>query len=151
MSFAIVVFVLASVLACSAIAAFPWSNVLAKLLVTASALTSAIAAATADGRVDSGTWAFLFASISCVSCLVAAAMIFGRLTRWIHRFAIYTGYGATFSAMGAMALLPGLREAGAMSFTAALITTWIIGSAGIFAAKTLLIRYAAKNITDYKS
>jgi hypothetical protein len=143
--------VFSSLVACAAIGAFPWSSAMAKVLVVASALTACIAAGNTGGIGDSGTWAFLFACAGCGGCLVGAAMIFGHLARWVDRFAIYTGYGATFAAMGAVALVLGSRGVGSTVFAVVLVGIWALGSVGIFATKTLLVRHAVKGISEDKA
>jgi hypothetical protein len=88
-------------------------------------------------------------SVACRSCrcsLNAVRNLFGRPIRWIHRFTIYSGCGATFAAMGAVGLELQTRGAAGRWATAAFIGTYVIGSAGIFPAKTLAVRRAVKSM-----
>src|SRR5450432_1547237 len=102
----------------------------------------ALAFVTAVASIGHG-WAFLFALAACGCCLGGAKFLFLRGERWVHRFVIYTGYGATFAVMGAASL----RGYGVFALTG----VWVLGSAGIFATKSLTVRWAVKHIPGYRA
>ncbi len=128
----------AALLACFAIACLPWSSIAAKIVLVAAIFTSLAALASVGQE-----WAFLFALAACACCLAGAWFLFFHTARWVHRFVIYTGYGATFAVMGAASL-------GGWGIFA-LAGIWVLGSAAIFAAKSLTVRWAVKHIAGYRA
>jgi len=94
---------------------------------------------------------FLFACACCGSGLNAIRNLFLRPIRWIHRFTIYSGYGATFAVMGAAALCLQVRPASNRMAAIALIAVYLVGSACIFLAKTFTVRRAIKTTPGYQA
>jgi len=96
-------------------------------------------------------WAFLFACACCGSGLNAIRNLSFRPIRWIHRFTIYSGYVATFAAMGAAALYLQVRAASNRMAAVALLAVYLVDSACIFLAKTFTVRRAIKTMPGYQA
>jgi hypothetical protein len=109
----------------------------------------ALAVELAAGHSGVTAWAFLFACAACGCHANAARYLFLRPARWIHRFVIYAGYGATFAGMGAAGLWLESRAASGWLAALVFIGVYVIGSAGIFLAKTLTVRRTATPMPEY--
>ena len=139
-----------------AIFCFAWSMPAARVLLPFAVIAagfgvfgaSRIAATPQSGFA---AWAFLFACACCGSGLNAIRNLFFRPVRWIHRFTIYSGYGATFAAMGAAALYLQVRAASNRMAAIALVAVYLVGSACIFLAKTFTARRAIKTMPGYQA
>ncbi len=140
------ILVVSAVLASFAVVALTWSVSGAKVLLIGSIAVAAcgvLLAGLAAAYGGLAAWAFLFACGSCSCSMTAARHLSNRPARWIHRFVIYAGYGATFAAMGAAGLWLDSREVPGRLAASVLIGAYLIGSAGIFVAKTVTVRQAA--------
>ncbi len=141
------ILVAAALLAGVAVVAFAWSVTGAKVLLFGSIAVAAggvILAGVAAAYGGVAAWAFVFACGSCSCSITAARHLSFRPPRWVHRFVIYAGYGATFAAMGAAGLWLDSREATGRVAACVFVGAYLIGSACIFAAKTVTVRWAAK-------
>jgi hypothetical protein len=148
--------VASAMLSAVAIFCFAWSMPAAKVVLPLALLAAGFGALGASGVAaapQSGfaAWSFLFACASCGSGLNAIRNLFFRPIRWIHRFTIYSGYGATFAAMGAAALCMQVRAASNRTTAVALLAVYLIGSACIFLAKTFTVRRAIKTMPGYQA
>jgi hypothetical protein len=145
------ILVVSAVLASAAIVSFSWSVAGAKVLLVCSIAVAAGGVLLAGvGALHGGVaaWAFLFACGSCSCSMTGVRHLFARPPRWIHRFVIYAGYGATFAAMGAAGLWLESRAASGRLAAGVFIGAYAIGSACILVAKTLTLRHAAKAIPE---
>lgn len=135
----------------AAVAAFWWSLRSARILLSTAAVVAVLGglAGAAAGHGALAVWSLVFSWAACGCCVIAARHLLGRPARWIHRFVIYAGYGATFGAMAAAGLWLDLRTATVGLAAIVLIGVWLIGSASIFIAKTLTVRFVAKTMPDY--
>ena len=139
-----------AVLSLGAVLAFAWSAGRARLM-----LTSAGAASVAGGALglvsarDALTLLALAAAWVAYGCdATACRLLRDQGQRWIHRFAIYAGYGATFAIMAAACLwLDG--RAGGWTVPAVLVGLWLLGSGCTFAVKTAAVRFASKTRPEY--
>ena len=141
------ILVVSAVLAAVAVATFSWSVASAKVLLIASIAVAAGGVLLAGvGALHGGVaaWAFLFACGSCSCSMTGVRHLFTRPTRWIQRFVIYAGYGATFAAMGAAGLWLDSQAASGRLAAGVFIGAYLIGSACIFVVKTLTVRHAEK-------
>jgi len=148
--------VVSALLSAAALLSFSWSITTAKAVLPCAVVAASIGALGASGLAAKpqgglAVWAFLFACGSCGSSVNAARNLFTRPVRWVHRFAIYSGYGATFAAMGALALCLQTRAASGHFAVIACIAAYVIGSTCIFLAKTLTARRAAKTMLEYRA
>jgi hypothetical protein len=134
-----------------AVAAFAWSTGAARALLITATLLSAVAgvAAAAAGHGALAAAAFVLAWAACGSNVNAARQLLAHPARWIHRFVIYAGYGATFAAMAAASLWLDARGAAGWPAAGLLGGAWAIGSTCIFAAKTLTVRRASRTRPEY--
>ena len=89
----------------------------------------------ANERTGVGNWAFLFACGAFGCGVVAVRNVNQRSTRWAHRFAIYSGYAATFAAMGTAGLWLHAQAASGKAALATFIGIYVAGSVGVFLAK----------------
>jgi hypothetical protein len=151
---ALTALVISALLSCCAIGFLLASASTSKLLLAASlffALAGAISAGLGIGESILVFWAFFFAAAALGCGLSAALRLFARSTRWIHRFVIYDGYAATFALMGAAALFLSSRNLSGRLAAVILALTYIVGSLGIFLAKTLIVRVAARTMPEYQA
>jgi hypothetical protein len=142
----------AGLLSVAAVVSCSWSVVAATSLLRwaiALAAGGALAVVLAGGHGRLAGWAFLFACGSCSWCVNAARKLFDRSARWVHRFVIYAGYGATFATMGAAGLWLEVWAASGRVAAGVFIGTYIVGSAFIFLAKTRILRLTAKSMPEY--
>src|SRR6186997_1596316 len=90
----------------AAVVAFRWSPSAARFLLSAATLTALLGAlagaVSGRGVVAASSLGLLCAGLGCN--LIGARQLVGQPPRWIHRFVIYAGYGATFGAMAAAGL-----------------------------------------------
>lgn len=152
--FAILSLAISALLACASTGLLLRSSTVSKLLIaasTVSAVAATFAAAACIGNSKLTFWAFLFAAASAGCAASAGIRLFLRATRWIHRFVIYAGYAAVFAAMGIVALCLSSGNLSAMIATIALLLVYLLGSAGIFLAKTLTLRIAARTMPEYQA
>jgi hypothetical protein len=141
------ILVVSAVLAAVAVLTFAWSVAGARVLLVGSLVVTAAGVVLAGLAAAFGglaAWAFLFACGSCSCSMTAARQLSARPPRWIHRFVIYAGYGATFASMGALGLWLESRAVPGRLAAGVLLGAYLIGSVCIFAAKTLSVRHAAK-------
>ena len=94
-------------------------------------------------------WAFVFTCGACGCDWNAARNLFARPPRWIHRFVIYAGYGTTFTGMGAAALCLQSQAVSRWPAIGVLIAIYVLGSVGIFLAKTVTLRLIAETMPEY--
>ncbi len=153
---AIILVGLAGVLAGGAIAVFTWSAVTSKVFLMAAIVAAVIgavfnAAADQQGAAAATIWGWGFVFCTCACCVIAGVYLKGRLARWMHRFVIYSGFAATFSAMAAAGFWMGSRGTPGYWVVGIFIGIYVVGSACIFAVKTLTIRRVARIMPDYIS
>jgi hypothetical protein len=153
LQFAEIALVLSGLLSAGAVLSFSWSVGSARALLPCAIAVAGIGALAAGGLAAGqngfAAWAFLFACAACGCGVNAANNLFRQPMRWVHRFVIYAGYGATFAGMGAVALRLGTWDASARLATAVFVGAYVAGSAGIFIAKTLTIRFTTKTRPEY--
>jgi hypothetical protein len=145
-----------ALLAAGSILSFSWSVTASKAMLPGALVTAGLGAlgvsgAAAQAQSGLAAWAFLFACASCGCSLNAIRKLYFRPIRWIHRFTIYSGYGATFAAMGVVALELRVRGVSGWWAAAALIGSYTISSAGILLAKTLTARRAVSMMPEYQA
>jgi hypothetical protein len=149
---AAIALVASGLLSAAAVVSFSWSVAMAKSLLPcaiAAAAVGAMAAVLAGGLGGVAAWAFFFACAACGCDATAARNLFTRPPRWVHRFVIYAGYGATFAAMGAAGLWLETWAVSGRLAAAFFVGAYVVGSAGIFLAKTLTVRLIAKTMPEY--
>jgi hypothetical protein len=150
--FAAIALVVSSLLSAAAVAFFRWSMPTAKWLLLcalAVAILGVLAVGLAGSQGGLTVWIFLFACGACGCNANAARNLVRRPPRWVHRFVIYAGYGATFAGMGAVGLWLRSKAITGTMFAVVLIGAYIVGSICIFVAKTLTVRLAAKTMPEY--
>jgi hypothetical protein len=149
---AITLLIVSGLLSAAAIAAFSWSVATARVVLPCAivAATMGLLVVGLDGGFSAlKLWAFVFTFGSCGCNWNAARNLFARPTRWIHRFVIYAGYGTTFTGMGAAALWLESRVVSGWLAIGVLIAIYVLGSVGIFLAKTVTLRHIAKTMPEY--
>ncbi len=145
-----------AVLSAIAILSFLSSATAAKAVLPCAIAAAGIGALGSSGvaaQLHGGlaAWAFLFGCGSCGCGLNAARNLFFQPVRWIHRFTIYSGYGAVFAAMGAVTLGFEIHAVSVRVAATVLIVAYAIGSGCIFVAKTLIVRQALKTMPEYRA
>lgn len=138
--------------AAAAVGGFFRSSATAERLLLAS-MVAAAAGATLVAVADVGgylpAWAFLPACASFGCGANAGRHLFAKRGRWVHRFVIYAGYGATFAATAALAVLLTPRPPSGRAAAAILIGAFVLGSVGVFLAKTFTLKRLARTMPDY--
>jgi hypothetical protein len=94
-------------------------------------------------------WTLLFAAGACGCFVTAARNLLAQPARWVHRFVIYAGYGATFALMGAGGLWLETRAIAGWPAAGMLVGVYAVGAAAIFLAKTLIVRRTAQTMPEY--
>ncbi len=124
----------------AAIGSFSWSRAVAKWLMVCSnsaAILGVLEIVLANARTGAGNWAFLFACGAFGCGVVAVRNVNQGSTRWVHRFAIYAGYAATFAAMGTAGLWLHAQATTGKAAAATFIGIYVAGSVCVFLAKTM--------------
>lgn len=143
-----------ALLSAAAILAFRWSVAMARLLLLGAvfaAAAGALAIALANLHGGALAWAFLFAGGAFGCSGHAAHNLVRRPTRWVHRFVIYAGYGATFATMAVVGLWLAARGSSGWLIAGAFFGVYVVGSACIFLAKTLTVRFAVMTMPEYQA
>ena len=153
---AIILVGLSGVLAGGAVAVFTrsagTSNVLLMAAIVAAAISVVFDASATDMHLAiASVWGWGFVVCACACCVIAGVYLKGHLARWVHRFLIYSGFAATFSAMAAAGFWMGSRGMPGHKVAGIFIGIYVVGSACIFAAKTVVIRRVAKIMPEYIS
>ena len=151
---AAITLVVSTLLSAASVASFArsCSIVTAKRLLLCAMVAVAIGVlAVSFSGVQSGVmaWTFLFACGSCGCCGNAMRNLSARPPRWVHRFVIYAGYGATFAGMGAAGLWLESRAVSGWLAVGVFLGAYVLGSVCIFLAKTLTIRRTARTMPEY--
>jgi hypothetical protein len=149
---AAIALIASGLLSTAAVVFFRWSVVAAKLLLSCALAVAALGVLGVGlAGIQSAVtlWAFLFACGSGGCNVNAVRNLFTQPTRWVHRFVIYAGYGATFAGMGATGIWLRSRAISGTMATGVFIVAYILGSVCIFLAKTLTVRHAAKTMPEY--
>jgi hypothetical protein len=150
LQFAAIALVVSGLLSAAAVASFSWSVATAKVLLpfaTVVATLGILAVALAGEPSGARAWAFLFACAACGCCANAARNLFSRPTRWVHRFVIYAGYGATFAGMGAASLWLESRAMSGGLTVAVFIGVYALGSVSNARKEADRTRIVAPTIT----
>jgi hypothetical protein len=136
----------------SACISFTWSSKASLAALSAGVLSAAgaVVVSLSPGQPFL-FWPTLFATLAVGSALAAGGILTLRTKRWLHRFAIYSGFAATFAFMGWVAeVQPQLLPAfGGWKLAALLTGCYLVGSAAIFGAKTLALHGAPIAFPEY--
>jgi len=127
-----------------AITAFPKNA--AKLALLAAVIACAIGGILLAMRPQDGFGSIaVVLAIGALGCSVnALRTLVIHSVRWVHRFVIYTGYGATLSAMAVVGLGLAQHTVSALSAAGALRSVFFFGSAAIFIAKIITLKRTAR-------
>ena len=149
---ATIVLVTCCSLCVAAVISFSWSFAAAKLLLLFANVAAAVGALEIAMTIPMdglATWAILFAGGAFSCGAIALRNLKDHPTRWVHRFVIYAGYGATFAAMSISALWLDARDSSGKVATAAIVGIYVAGSGFIFGAKALIVRAIIKRMPEY--
>jgi hypothetical protein len=149
--FAAIALVAAATLPWAAVGIFRWSVRAARMILNIAAVTVVLGGLTtaAVGRSALTVCVLIFSWAGCACCVIAVRHLRDRSERWIHRFVIYAGYGATFAAMSAASVGLSQRPSAPWLAAVVLVGAWVLGSVCVFVAKTLTVRLVAKAMPDY--
>jgi hypothetical protein len=127
----------------AAIVSFSWSFAAPRwllLFANVAAVLGALEIALTNQIDGLEAWAILFASGAFSCGTTAIRNLTSRPIRWVHRFAIYAGYAATFAAMAIAAICLDARNSSGLLAAGILIATYAAGSLCVFITKTLIVR-----------
>ena len=131
---AVIALVVSGLLSAAAVVFFAWSVVTARFLLPCAsvvAMLGAMAVGLAGG--PSGVRAWLLAACGAFGCDTNAARnLIARPARWVHRFVIYAGYGATFAGMGVASLWLQYRAVSGWLAIGVFVGAYAVGSVFIF-------------------
>ena len=149
---AAIALVVSGLLSAAAVLFFRWSVLTARLLLLCALAVAALGvlgAGFAGSHTPVTLWALLFASGAFGCNVNAVRNVTTRPARWVHRFVIYAGYGATFAGMGAVGIWLGSRGLSGTMAAGVFVGAYVFGSVCIFLAKTLTVRLTAKTMPEY--
>jgi hypothetical protein len=149
---ATILLVICIVLCSASVISFSWSFAASRVLLLCANVAAAVGALEIALTTQLGglaTWAILFASGAFSCGVVATRQLKDRSSRWVHRYVIYAGFAATFTAMAIAALWLHEWSLDRLLAQTVLIVTYVVGCGCIIVAKGLIVQRMVTQMPEY--